>query len=277
MDFQRSDEQQLIYRTAFDLAEAEFDAEAFTWEDEFPRTNQRILSGAGTAGDRAPGGYGGGGGYSVVEVLLAQEAVGRVCPDTAHVPPVPRWGPPRVIAELGSDYLKEKYLPAVCSGDQIISVAISESEAGSDASNMQTTVERDGDRLVLNGSKMWITKGEQAGAFLVYARFPDGNIGPSSSSIRTRRAYHSTTDQSTWPGMSRASCISTTVPSGRTTPRPRQGRIQGVAYRVQRRTVSQCDDVYRMRFERVRQGPFTRRDENSSDSRSPTSRGSSGS
>lgn len=176
MDFQRSDEQQLIYQTAFDLAEAEFDTEAFTWEDEFPRTNQRILAEQGLLGIGLPEEYGGGG-YSVVEVLLAQEAVGRVCPDTAHVLSRSSMGPPRVIAELGSDYLKEKYLPAVCSGDQIISVAISESEAGSDASNMQTTVERDGDRLVLNGSKMWITKGEQAGAFLVYARFPDGNIG----------------------------------------------------------------------------------------------------
>jgi len=176
MDFQRSDEQQLIYRTAFDLAEAEFDAEAFTWEDEFPRTNQRILSGAGTAGDRAPGGV-------RRRRILGRRSVtrpggGRSSLSRHRTRPLrSSMGPPRVIAELGSDYLKEKYLPAVCSGDQIISVAISESEAGSDASNMQTTVERDGDRLVLNGSKMWITKGEQAGAFLVYARFPDGNIG----------------------------------------------------------------------------------------------------
>lgn len=166
----------MIYQTAKDIAESEFSDDAFTWEDEFPAENRQILADQGLLGIGLPMEYGGGG-YSVVELLLAQEAVGRVCPDTAHVLSRSSMGPPRVIAELGSDYLKEKYLPTVCSGDMILSVAISESEAGSDASNMKTSVEREGDDLVLNGSKMWITKAEQAGAFLVYARFPDGNIG----------------------------------------------------------------------------------------------------
>lgn len=119
----------------------------------------------------------GGGGYSIVEVLLATEAVGRICPDTAHVLSRSSMGPPRVIAELGSDYLKEKYLPGVCSGDQILSVAISESQAGSDAGRMQTSVTRDSGNLVINGSKMWVTKADRCTAFLVYGRFPDGNIG----------------------------------------------------------------------------------------------------
>lgn len=176
MDFQRSEEQEMIYQMAKDLAEKEFSEDAFTWKDEFPVRNQEILAEQGLLGIGLPMEYGGGG-YSVVEVLLAQEAVGRVCPDTAHILSRSSMGPPRVIAELGSEYLKEKYLPDVCNGDMIISVAISESEAGSDASNMQTNVERDGDDLILNGSKMWITKAEQADAFLVYARFPNDNIG----------------------------------------------------------------------------------------------------
>jgi alkylation response protein AidB-like acyl-CoA dehydrogenase len=86
-------------------------------------------------------------------------------------------GLPRVIAKLGSDYFKEKCLPDICSGGQIISIALSESKAGTDAGNMQTSVERDGSDIILNGSKMWVTKAKQAGAFLVYARFPDGDIG----------------------------------------------------------------------------------------------------
>ncbi|PGF13908.1 acyl-CoA dehydrogenase [Natrinema sp. CBA1119] len=176
MDFHLTDEQQLVYETASDIAEQEFEADAFTWEDEFPAPNQTVLAEQELLGIGLPREYGGGG-YSPIEVLLAQEAVGRVCPDTAHILSRSSMGPPRVIAELGSDYLKEKYLPRVCAGDAIISVAISESRAGSDAGNMQTSVEYDGDQLVLNGSKMWVTKAQQCAAFLVYARFPDDNIG----------------------------------------------------------------------------------------------------
>jgi alkylation response protein AidB-like acyl-CoA dehydrogenase len=176
MDFQLSEEQRLIYNTAKEIAEKEFSDDAFTWEHEFPEENQQILAEQDLLGIGLPLEYGGSG-YSVVEVIVAQEAVGRVCPDTAHILSRSSMGPPRVIAELGSEYLKEKYLPDVCSGNQIISIALSESEAGTDAGNMQTSVERDGSGIILNGGKMWVTKAQQAGAFLVYARFPDGNIG----------------------------------------------------------------------------------------------------
>ncbi|MFC7233499.1 acyl-CoA dehydrogenase family protein [Saliphagus sp. GCM10025308] len=86
-------------------------------------------------------------------------------------------GPPRVIAELGNDYLKERYLERVCDGDAVLSVAISEPEAGTDASNMSTTARRENGEVVLNGRKAWITKGLIADGFLVYARFEDDNIG----------------------------------------------------------------------------------------------------
>lgn len=176
MDFQLTEEQQLVYQTASDIATEEFEETAFTWENEFPARNQQILADQGLLGIGLPMEYGGGG-YSPVEVLVAQEAVGRICPDTAHILSRSSMGPSRVIAELGSEYLKEKYLPDVCTGETILSVAISEPEAGSDAGNMQTSIEYDSDELVLNGSKMWVTKAEQCSAFLVYARFPDDNIG----------------------------------------------------------------------------------------------------
>lgn len=176
MDFQLSNEQQLIYDTAEKIAEEEFSETAFSWEGTFPTENLRTLAEQELLGIGLPTEYGGGG-YSVVEVLLAAEAIGRVCPDTAHILSRSSMGPPRVISELGSEFLREKYLPDVCSGDAILSVAISESQAGSDAGAMRTTVEYDGDDLVINGSKMWVTKADQCSAFLVYGRFPDDNIG----------------------------------------------------------------------------------------------------
>jgi alkylation response protein AidB-like acyl-CoA dehydrogenase len=176
MDFQQSEEQKLLKRMAGEVAESEFADSAFTWEEEFPYENQETLAEQGLLGIAIPEKYGGGG-YTVVEVLLAQEAVGRVCPDTAHVLSRSSMGPPRAIAELGSDHLKETYLPPVCNGDLVMSIAISEPQAGSDAGEMTTSIEKEGDTIVVNGQKAWVTKAAVADSFLVYGRFPDGNVG----------------------------------------------------------------------------------------------------
>jgi butyryl-CoA dehydrogenase len=72
-----------------------------------------------------PQGYGGGG-LALLEELLILEEVGRVCPDTASV--LTLGGFPRIIAEIGSERLKRKYLPAFCHDGQKIGIAISEAE-----------------------------------------------------------------------------------------------------------------------------------------------------
>lgn len=176
MDFRLNDEQRMLKSTVEEIAENEFADEAFTW-DEFPHENVPTLEENGLLGIALPEEYGGGG-YTPVEALIASEAVGRVCPDTAHVLSRSSLGPPRVIATLGSDYLKETYLPDVCTGDRIFSVAISEPNAGTDATNMQASARREGDDVVINGTKSWITKGNVVNSFLVYVRFEeDDRIG----------------------------------------------------------------------------------------------------
>ncbi len=175
MDFRLTDEQRLIKETARELAEAEFADAAFTWEGEFPAPNVERLAEQGLLGIALPEAHGGGG-YTPVEVLLAAEAVGRVCPDTAHVLSRSSMGPPRAVAELGSEELKARYLPGVAAGETVFAIAISEAGAGSDAAAMTTTAERDGDEYVINGEKLWITKAHLADAFLVYAKF-DGDVG----------------------------------------------------------------------------------------------------
>jgi alkylation response protein AidB-like acyl-CoA dehydrogenase len=176
MDFRLTDEQQMIKDLAAEIAEEEFADDAFTWETEFPEKNKETLAEQGLLGIALPEEYGGGG-YTVVEVLLAQEAVGRVCPDTAHILSRSSMGAPRAIATLGSDYLKEKYLRDVCAGDMIMSVAISEPEAGSDAGAMTTAADVEDGTVTIDGQKLWVSKAEVCGAFLVYAKFPDGNVG----------------------------------------------------------------------------------------------------
>lgn len=173
MDFTLTETQRLLTRTAHDLAESDLAADAFTWEDEFPWENLEKLADAGFLGIAIGEEYGGGG-MTPVEVLLVQEKIGRVCPDSAHIVSRSSMGAPRAVDELGSDHLRERYLPAVCNGDSIMSIAISEAEAGSDTSAMTTTAEDDGDDLVLNGQKLWVTKSDVADVFLVYVRFPEG-------------------------------------------------------------------------------------------------------
>ena len=172
MNFELSQEQELIRKTAAEIAEAEFADDAFTWDGEFPEANVEVLAENGLLGIALPEEYGGAG-YSPLEVVLAQEAVGRVCPDTAHVLSRSSMGPPRVIAEMGSEYLKDRYLERIVDGDCIMSVAISEPQAGSDAGAMTTSAERRDGEVVIDGQKSWITKGDHAEAFLVYAKFDD--------------------------------------------------------------------------------------------------------
>lgn len=173
MDFNLTEIQRLLTRTAQDLAESELAADAFTWEGEFPWSSVEKLADADLLGIAIAEEYGGGG-MTPLEVLLVQEQVGRVCPDSAHAVSRSSMGAPRAVDELGSDELRERYLPPVCAGESVMSIAISEAQAGSDATAMTTTAEEDGDDLVVNGRKLWVTKSDIADNFLVYVRFPEG-------------------------------------------------------------------------------------------------------
>jgi len=68
-----------------------------------------------------------------------------------------------------SELQKCRYLPALCSGEHVGALAISEPGAGSDVMSMTLRAERRGDRFVLNGNKMWITNGPVADVLIVYA------------------------------------------------------------------------------------------------------------
>jgi isovaleryl-CoA dehydrogenase len=81
------------------------------------------------------------------------------------------------IRRNGSEMQKRKYLPKLISGEHVGGLAMSEPDAGSDVVSMRTRAEKQGDRYVLNGSKMWITNGPEADTLVVYAK-TDPNAGP---------------------------------------------------------------------------------------------------
>ncbi len=70
----------------------------------------------------------------------------------------------------GSDEQREKYLPALCRGEKVGALAMSEANAGSDVVSMKLNARRDGDAYVLNGTKMWITNGPDADVYIIYAK-----------------------------------------------------------------------------------------------------------
>src|ERR1700693_2312353 len=74
------------------------------------------------------------------------------------------------IRRNGSEMQKRKYLPRLVSGEHVGGLAMSEPGAGSDVVSMRTRAEKQGDRYVLNGSKMWITNGPVAETIVVYAK-----------------------------------------------------------------------------------------------------------
>ncbi len=78
------------------------------------------------------------------------------------------------IALYGSEAQKRRYLPGVATGESIAAFAISEAGAGSDLSAMQTTARRDGDSIVIDGEKTWISNAGIAAHYVVFCRWPEG-------------------------------------------------------------------------------------------------------
>ena len=74
------------------------------------------------------------------------------------------------IRKNGTEEQKHKYLPKLCSGEQVGALAMSEPNSGSDVVSMGLRADRQGDHYVLNGRKMWITNGPEASTFVIYAK-----------------------------------------------------------------------------------------------------------
>jgi alkylation response protein AidB-like acyl-CoA dehydrogenase len=102
-----------------------------------------------------PEAYGGPGADAISSAILIEE-VARVCASSSLIPAVNKLGTQGMLL-AGGEEVKQAYLPKVASGEGMISYALSEPEAGSDAASMKTRAVRDGDSYVLDGAKRWIT------------------------------------------------------------------------------------------------------------------------
>jgi isovaleryl-CoA dehydrogenase len=122
----------------------------------------------------------GGSGMDAIAATLVMEELGAVCASTTLSYLAHSILAVNNLSQNGSREHKAKYLPKLCSGEWIGSMGMSEPGAGSDAFGMQLQAKRQGDKYILNGTKMWITNGSHSNFFWIYAK-----TGPTKKDITT--------------------------------------------------------------------------------------------
>lgn len=155
--FALSEDQHDIRAAIRELAEKEIAPYAADCDENerYPIEAQNALTEAGFHAVHIPEEYGGEGADAVTTVIVIEE-VARVCASSSLIPAVNKLGSVPLLLSA-SEELKQQVLPTLADGSAMISYALSEREAGSDAASMRARAERDGDEWVLNGTKCWIT------------------------------------------------------------------------------------------------------------------------
>ena len=116
----------------------------------------------------------GGTGTGALLALVAIEELSKVCATSGLIVAVQELGS-LGLKLAGSQEQKERWLPALASGEMLCAYALTEAGSGSDSAAMRTTARRDGDEYVLDGSKRFITNAGVAGLYTVFAKTdPDG-------------------------------------------------------------------------------------------------------
>ncbi len=145
----------------------------------------KLMAKQGLLGITMPEADGGQAG-TLMDAVIAIEAVASVCPRSADVVQAGNFGPVRVLAEYGTPQQKEKYLTRILAGEAVISVGMTEPEAGSAVTDLRTTATPDGDGFRVNGSKVFVTHSGYADVILAYVRFGPGVGGIGSVLIDTK-------------------------------------------------------------------------------------------
>jgi alkylation response protein AidB-like acyl-CoA dehydrogenase len=170
MNLTFSDEQQMIRQMAREFADKELLPTAAHYDEtqEFPRELWRKMGELGLMGLVIPDEYGGAG-ADTLGYVLALEEIARGNPALSTVMSVNNSLACYGTWKFGTEEQKHKYLVPLASGQKLGGYALSEPGSGSDAVNMRTSGRREGDKYILNGSKMFITSGLNGHVFLVFA------------------------------------------------------------------------------------------------------------
>ena len=175
MDFRLSEEQQALQTAAREFARGEMTAVAEETEREarpLSRDWVKRYAEMGFLGVNIPTRYGGLG-LGNVDALLVLEEFAKISSAVAFPIFESVVGPVRAIEHFADDALKARVIPAVCRGEMMVAVAMSEPDAGTALTDLRTRAEVRGDRIVVNGAKRWCSGGGHSDAYLVYCRLSE--------------------------------------------------------------------------------------------------------
>jgi len=171
MNFDFTEEQLMIQESARDFAQNEIAPSSVDRDikAEFPADIIKKMGELGFMGMMVSPELGGAG-MDTISYVLAMIEISKVDASVGVIMSVNNslvcWG----LEEYGSDFLKQKYLVPLAKGEKLGAFALSEPEAGSDATQQHTLADKDGDYFVLNGMKNWITNGTTADYHIVMAQ-----------------------------------------------------------------------------------------------------------
>jgi alkylation response protein AidB-like acyl-CoA dehydrogenase len=175
VNFQLTDEQRSLQDAARTYARAKLPVVARECEETGHAPDKSLVKDfaeMGFLGINVPERYGGLG-LGNVEALLVLEEFGKVSSAVAFPVFESCVGPVRAIERFASESLRQRVVPAVCRGDIQVAVSMSEPQAGSALTDLTTRAERNGDAVILNGTKRWCSGGGHADGYVVYCRMSE--------------------------------------------------------------------------------------------------------
>src|SRR5947207_7411884 len=186
MDFRFTLEQEQFRESARRFAEKHLAAGARerAHSPDYPWDVAKLMAAQGLLGitiAEADGGQGG----ALIDAVIAIETIASICPRSADVVQAGNFGPIRVLAQYGTPEQKKRYLAPLLAGEQVISVGMTEPQAGSAVTDLQTKAVADKGGYRVSGSKVFVTHSGYAQIVLTYVRYAPGVGGIGSVLIET--------------------------------------------------------------------------------------------
>ena len=178
VNFNETENQKLIRQMVRDFGALEMKPKMMEWDEnqEFPIQLFRKMGSLGLMGVLVPEEYNGAG-FGYLEYITAICEVSKIDGSIGLSMAAHNSLCTNHILQFGDEEQKRKYLPKLATGDWLGAWGLTEPNTGSDAANMRTTANRDGDYYVLNGAKNFITHGKSGNVAVVIVR--TGELGDS--------------------------------------------------------------------------------------------------
>jgi len=181
MNFELDAEQKLFADSVRRFAQAHLEAGALkrAHDPRFPFDVAQLMSAQKLMGimlSEEDGGVGG----TLMDAVIAIEQVAAVCPRSADVVQFGNFGPIRTFAEYGTPAQKARWLPDLLAGRAVLSLGMTEPDAGSAVTDLKTSARLNGAHYIVDGTKVFSTFSPDAAIFLIYVRYGAGLSGIGS-------------------------------------------------------------------------------------------------